>query len=171
MKTRQLTLCALLTAAALALSYLEGLLPPVVPLPGVKLGLGNVVTVFALYTLGAAPAGLVLLGRCLLGSAFAGNAGALLYSLLGGGAAWCVMAALKKSPCSVYGVSVAGAAAHGAGQAAAACVMLRSWAAVSYLPVLLAAALFTGTATAAAAAAVLRLWQRRAGAEPSGPLG
>ena len=87
MKIRQLTLCALLTAVALALSYIEGLLPPMGPLPGGKMGLGNVVTVFALYALGAVPAGEILLGRCLLGAVFTGNAGALLYSLLGGTAA------------------------------------------------------------------------------------
>lgn len=163
MSVRKLTLCALLTAAALALSCLEGLLPPAAPLPGVKLGLGNIVTVVALYALGAGPAGLVLLGRCLLGAVFAGNGAALLYSLMGGGAAWAVMALARKGPCSVYGVSIAGAAAHGCGQAAAACLMLRSGAALSYLPVLLTAALFTGTATAAGAAAVLKRWEPPAG--------
>lgn len=160
MKTQRLTLCALLTAMALALSVLEGLLPPVVPLPGVKVGLGNIVTVFAVYTLGAAPAGMILLGRCLLGAVFAGNGGALLYSLLGGGAAWCVMVLLRKGPCSIYGASIAAAAAHGWGQTAAACLMLRSLAATAYLPVLLTAAVFTGTATAAAAAGAIALWRK-----------
>ena len=85
-KTRELTLCAVLAALALALSYMESFFPLalIVPLPGVKLGLANIVTVFALYQLGAAPALCILVARCLLGSLFAGNASALLFSLLGG---------------------------------------------------------------------------------------
>ena len=84
--TKNLALCAVLTALALGLSTLESLFPVslVVPLPGVKLGLANIVTVFALYELGTAPALVILLARCGLGSLFAGNASALLFSLLGG---------------------------------------------------------------------------------------
>ena len=83
--TRQLALCAVLTALALGLSTLENLFPVtlVIPLPGVKLGLANIVTVFALYQLGPLPALCILAARCLLGSLFAGNASALLFSLLG----------------------------------------------------------------------------------------
>ena len=86
--TRQVAMCAMLTALALGLSTLENLFPVTlfIPLPGVKLGLANIVTVFALYQLGAAPALCILVARCLLGSLFAGNASALLFSLLGGGA-------------------------------------------------------------------------------------
>ena len=67
--TKELTTCALLTALALALSYLENLFPlaAAIPLPGVKLGLANVVTLFALYALGPGQALLILTGRCLLG--------------------------------------------------------------------------------------------------------
>ena len=84
--TKQLTLCALLTAMALALSYLENLFPLTlaIPIPGVKLGLANVVTLFALFALGPGEALLILLARCFLGSLFAGNVNALLFSLLGG---------------------------------------------------------------------------------------
>ena len=78
--TKNLALCAVLTALALGLSTLENLFPVslLVPLPGVKLGLANIVTVFALYQLGAVPALVILVARCLLGSLFAGNASALL---------------------------------------------------------------------------------------------
>ena len=84
--TKQLTLCGVLTALALALSYMENLFPLTlaIPLPGVKLGLANIVTVFALYALGTAPAFLILIARCLLGAMFAGNMSALIFSLLGG---------------------------------------------------------------------------------------
>ena len=119
--TRQLALCAVLTALALGLSTLENLFPVtlVIPLPGVKLGLANIVTVFALYQLGPLPA------RCLLGSLFAGNASALLFSLLGGTLAMLVMLALSRLPgLSVYGVSIGGAAGHNIGQMAAALITL-----------------------------------------------
>ena len=82
--TKQLTLCAVLTALALAFSYLENFFPLslAIPIPGIKLGLANIVTVFALYALGPAQALLILTGRCLLGAVFAGNMNALIFSLL-----------------------------------------------------------------------------------------
>ena len=148
MKTRQLTLCALLAAVALALSYVEGMLPLPVPLPGFKLGLANVVTLFALYTLGAPSALSILLVRVLLGAMFAGNASALIYSLLGGFAAMLTMIALSRSEkLSVYGVSIGGAAAHNCGQVAAAMLTLGNAAPTAYLPVLLIVALFSGALT------------------------
>lgn len=108
--TKAITTCAVLAALALALSYLESFFPPLLPLPGVKLGLANIVTVYALYALGASSALAILVVRCLLGSLFAGNASALLFSLLGGLAAMLVMIALHALPrLSVYGVSVGGA--------------------------------------------------------------
>ena len=111
--TKELTACALLTAMALGLSYLENFFPLAlaVPIPGVKLGLANIVTVFALYALGTGEAFLILFARCLLGSMFAGNMNALIFSLLGGVTAMAVMAALSRlRGLSVYGVSAGGAA-------------------------------------------------------------
>ena len=148
--TKNLALCAVLTALALGLSTLESLFPVslVVPLPGVKLGLANIVTVFALYELGAAPALVILLARCGLGSLFAGNASALLFSLLGGLTAMLVMIGLKRCRrLSIYGVSIGGAAAHNVGQMAAAVITLGNTMVLGYLPVLLAVSLVTGTLT------------------------
>ena len=81
---KNIALCAVLAALALGLSTLEGLFPIslLVPLPGVKLGLANIVTVFALYQLGAGAALAILLTRCLLGGLFAGNLSAMLFSVL-----------------------------------------------------------------------------------------
>lgn len=157
--TKQLTLCALLTAMALALSYLENLFPLslAIPVPGVKLGLANIVTVFALYALGPGQALLILLSRCFLGSVFAGNLNALFFSLLGGISSMLVMAALSRlRKLSVYGVSVGGAAAHNCGQIAAAVLTLGSAAPVYYLPVLLGVSLFTGALTGLVAACLFR---------------
>ena len=160
--TRQLALCAVLTALALGLSTLENLFPVtlVIPLPGVKLGLANIVTVFALYQLGPLPALCILAARCLLGSLFAGNASALLFSLLGGTLAMLVMLALSRLPglsgLSVYGVSIGGAAGHNIGQMAAALITLGNTAVLGYLPFLLAVSLFTGALTGFVSALLLR---------------
>ena len=155
--TRQLALCAVLTALALGLSTLENLFPVtlVIPLPGVKLGLANIVTVFALYQLGPLPALCILAARCLLGSLFAGNASALLFSLLGGTLAMLVMLALSRLPgLSVYGVSIGGAAGHNIGQMAL--ITLGNTAVLGYLPFLLAVSLFTGALTGFVSALLLR---------------
>ncbi|MEG0780536.1 MAG: Gx transporter family protein [Oscillospiraceae bacterium] len=148
--TRQLALCAMLTALALALSYMEALfpLPLLIPLPGIKLGLANIVTVFALCQLGAAPALVILLARCFLGALFAGNASALLFSLLGGVTALLVEILLTHCPgLSIFGLSMGGAAAHNCGQVAAAILTLGTVTPLGYLPVLLLVSLFTGGLT------------------------
>ena len=109
--TRQLTLCAMLTALALALSWAERFLPLslLIPLPGIKLGLANIVTLFALYALGPAQALGILLCRCTLGAFFAGNLNALIYSLFGGLTAMLTMILLRRGKhLSVYGVSLGG---------------------------------------------------------------
>ena len=158
-KTKQLALCAVLTALALGLSVMENLFPvtAVIPLPGVKLGLANIVTVFALYTLGAKNALSILIARCLLGSLFAGNFSALLFSLMGGILAMLVMIGLTHlHRLSVYGVSIGGAAAHNAGQIAAAIITLGDTAVLGYLPVLLGVSLITGTVTGLVTALLFR---------------
>ena len=157
--TKNLALCAVLTALALGLSTLESLFPVslIVPLPGVKLGLANIVTVFALYQLGVAPALVILVARCLLGSLFAGNASALLFSLLGGMGAMVVMILLRRAKgLSIYGVSIAGAAAHNIGQIGAAMIVLGGTAVLGYLPVLLGVSLVTGTLTGFVASLLFR---------------
>ena len=157
--TRELTLCAVLTALALALSYLENIFPlsMAIPLPGIKLGLANIVTLFALYALGPGQALLILISRCVLGSFFAGNLNALLFSLLGGLAAMLTMILLSRwKKLSIYGVSMGGAAAHNGGQVAAAILSLGNTAPVYYLPVLLLVSLFSGALTGLIASLLFR---------------
>lgn len=148
--TKKLALAAVLTALALGLSTLENLFPVslLVPLPGIKLGLANIVTVFALYRLGAPFALAILVARCLLGAMFAGNVSALLFSLMGGVLAMLVMILLRRAKrLSVYGVSIAGAAAHNIGQICAAMLVLGGTAVLGYLPALLGVSLVTGALT------------------------
>ena len=158
MKTRQLARSALLVAAALALSYTERFIPLnlVVPLPGVKLGLANIVTMFALYFLEKRQAFAILVLRCFLGSVFGGLSG-LAMSLTGGVLAFWTMALASKCPLfSVYGVSILGAAAHNLGQVLAASVLMGSVYTFYYLPFLLLTALATGTITGTVCAFTFR---------------
>lgn len=148
--TARLTRSAVLTALALALSVAEGLVPLTVlfPLPGLRLGLANLVTVYALCRLGWKDALGILLARCLLGSLLGGNLMALAFSLTGGLLALVVMALLLRTPgLSLFGVSIAGAAAHNTGQILAALAVLGSRAPLVYLPPLLLASLVTGGVT------------------------
>lgn len=157
--TKQLTLCGVLTTLALVLSVVENQIPLglVIPIPGIKLGLANIVTVFALYALGPGQAVMILLARCVLGALFAGNMNAMIFSLLGGLTAMAVMIALSRlRKLSVYGVSMGGAAAHNCGQVAAAILTLGNTAPLYYLPVLLGVSLFTGALTGVVAACLFR---------------
>ena len=157
MKTKRITRLALLTAIALTIFLVEAQIPALVPIPGIKLGLANVVTVFTVYALGSKDGCLVLAARIFLGAVFAGNMNALIFSLLGGFSAMLVMILLSKSRhLSIYGVSVGGAAAHNCGQIAAACLTLGSMAPLYYLPILLGASLITGAVTGVAAACLFR---------------
>jgi heptaprenyl diphosphate synthase len=158
-KTKHLTLCAILIALALALSYTERFIPlqMLIPLPGVKLGLANIVTLIALYLMGAKSAFAVLIPRCIFGAVFGGGITGLLFSLAGGILAMLTMILAKKiSLFSIYGISILGAAAHNVGQILAAMVLMNSRYIGAYLSYLLLVALFTGVATGAAGAGVLR---------------
>ena len=159
-KTKRLTLCAILIALAMALSYTERFIPlqMVVPLPGVKLGLANIVTLMALYLMGPKAAFAILIPRCVFGAVFGGGITGLAFSLIGGILAMCAMALSRKIPIfSVYGVSILGAAAHNVGQILAAMVLMQSVYVAAYLPYLLVVAVFTGLFTGGACAGVLRI--------------
>lgn len=155
---RTITQSAILIALALALSYTERFIPLqlVIPLPGVKLGLANVVTLVALYLLGWKQTLPIVLARCVLGALF-GSLTGLLFSLTGGLLSLGAMALLKKTPLfSLYGISILGAAAHNIGQILAAMLLMNSVYVCAYLPYLLIIGICTGMATGAACAGVLR---------------
>ena len=160
MKAKEITFCAVLTALALALSYTEQFIPLqlLIPLPGIKLGLANIVTLVALYLLRTKYAFWILIPRCFFGAVFGGGITALLFSLCGGLLALGVMALARKLPfLSIYGVSILGAAAHNVGQILAAMALMHSIYIGAYLPYLLIVAIFTGLLTGAACAGVLRV--------------
>ena len=157
-KAKKIALCAVMIALALALSYTERFTPLqlIIPLPGIKLGLANVVTLVALYRLKDRYAFAILIPRCILGAVFGGGITGLLFSLTGGVLALLTMSLAKKAPFfSVYGVSILGAAAHNVGQVFAAMVLLRSVYVGAYLPWLLITAIVTGLLTGAAGIGIM----------------
>ena len=163
-KTKRLTFCAVMLSLALVLSYVERFLPlqPLIPLPGIKLGLANIVMLVVLYCTDAKTAFAVLIPRCVLGAVFGGSVTSLLFSLCGGTLALALMSLVRRSSAlSVYGVSILGAAAHNVGQIAAAMLLMHSVYVAAYLPFLLIAALFTGFLTATVCNGVLRVITQR----------
>ncbi len=145
MKTKKLTTHALLLALALILSYLESLVPMSFAVPGIKLGLPNVVIVYALYKLGAKSAVSISIVRVILVSILFGNVMTMIYSLVGAALALMLMWLLKKSKkFSPVGVSVAGALGHNAGQIFTAMVLLETGGIIYYLPALCVSGAVTG---------------------------
>ncbi len=135
--SRRIVALGVLTALALVLSFLESLLPPLTPVPGIKLGLPNLVIVFLLYRMGWKEAGAVSVIRVLLVSLLFGSAVSLAYAAAGAVLSLVVMALLKRSGLfSPAGVSVAGGVIHNLAQTGVACLLLRSPALLTYLPVL-----------------------------------
>lgn len=165
MQPKKLTLCGMLTALAIVLSLAERLFPldAIVPVPGVKLGLANVVTLFALTRLSTRDAVAILLCRVALSSLLMGSVTAFLFSLFGGLLALAVMGLLLRAEgkfCSVLGVSVAGAAAHNIGQIIAAVIWMKTDAVIAYLPLLLVMSVPLGLVTGLTAAVVLSHLQK-----------
>ena len=149
MKSRRLALSAVLAAIALTIFVLEAQIPLPLPVPGLKLGLSNVVTLFALAVLGWRGAMVILLVRIVLGNIFTAQIMALLYSLAGGLLSFAVMAlllrVLKRSQLWVAGVF--GGIAHNLGQMAVAVAVTGTPALLMYLPVLLLCGIVTGAFT------------------------
>lgn len=157
MSARTVARFALLTALAMVLSWVEFLLPLPTAIPGVKLGLTNLVVLFALYRLGTRSAWCLSLLRVLLVSFTFGNAFSLWYSLAGAVLSLLVMVGLKKTgKFSATGVSVAGAVSHNLGQILVAMAVLRSAAVVYYYPALLLSGTVAGICVGLAGAVLVR---------------
>ncbi len=137
MNTKRIARYGLLIALALILSYLESLIPVFVAVPGVKMGLPNIVIMFALYSLGTKDAVIISLIRVVLAGAMFGNVFAILYSAAGAVLSLLVMALLLKTKrFGPIGVSVAGGVAHNVGQIIVAILVTETAQIVFYLPVL-----------------------------------
>ena len=149
MKTKKLALMGLLSGIALIIFVVEAQIPALVPIPGIKLGMSNIVTVFAVFTIGSWEAALILAVRIFLGAVFAGNFSTIFYSAAGGalaiGATILLKKLLKKDQLWVAGCI--GAVAHSVGQMAAAIVITETPGLLVYLPVMVVCSIVTGLFT------------------------
>lgn len=149
MNTKKLCRLALLTTIALTIFMVEAQLPTLAPIPGMKLGLANIVTIYAIYTYTPLEALLVLLCRILLGSIFSGQMVSFLYSLCGGLLCFAVSVLLRRfvPVKQLWAVSIVGAMCHNLGQILAATVLMQTVTVFYYLPPLLLCSLVTGAFT------------------------
>ena len=155
---RQLAVSSIMIGIALILSYIERFIPLqlVIPLPGVKLGLANIVTLVTLYLFDKKQCVIILVIRCFLGAVFGGGITGLMFSLTGGLFAITSMMIAKEMKCfSVYGVSVFGAAFHHIGQITVSMILMKSIYIGSYLPYLLLVGVFTALLIAAISSKVI----------------
>ena len=149
MKTKKLTLLSLLTAIALTIFMVEAQIPALVPIPGIKLGLANIITVFTVFAIGSKEAAAVLFVRIFLGAVFAGNFSTIFYSAAGGACAIGVTILLKKilTQKQLWVAGALGAIAHSVGQMAMAITLTSTPGLIAYLPVMIVISIITGTFT------------------------
>lgn len=157
MKTRKLVILAMLLAFSLIIFVIEMQLPPLVPIPGIKLGLANIITLIALVWFGRREAFILLILRIVLGAMFTGGFTMLLYSAAGGMLCFAVMSLLLKPfKNNIWILSVFGALAHNAGQIAMAMIVTSAWQVVWYMPILAVSAVLTGAFTGFTAGFVIK---------------
>lgn len=156
--SKRLALCAVLAAVALTIFVAESQIPPVVPMPGVKLGLANIVTLVAMVLLGRRDALAVLVVRLILGAAFTGGFSAFMFSAVGGLFAYIVMAALVGvfPEKMLWVVSVLAALAHNAGQILVAVFVTGTSGIAVYILILAASGVVTGAFTGLAGMFLIR---------------
>ena len=165
MKTKKLTRMALLAAIALTIFMVEAQIPALVPIPGVKLGLANIVTVFAVFAMGPGEAAAILFVRIFLGAVFAGNFSTIFYSAAGGALAIGVTILLRKvlTDKQLWVAGVLGAIAHSIGQMAMAVAITSTVGLLTYLPMMILCSIITGLFTGLCAQLLLnrgeKLWK------------
>lgn len=153
MNTKKITRLALLTAIALTIFMIEAQLPPLTPVAGIKLGLSNIITVFAAFTIGSWEAAAILAVRVFLGSVFSGQMSAILYSAAGGILSIFTTIMLRKilTKKQIWVAGSVGAMAHNVGQMLVALAITRTSQLIYYLPILLLSGIITGLFTGLAA--------------------
>lgn len=171
MKTRRLAELGLLTALALIIFILELRLPNLSAIPGIKLGLANIITVYAVFRYKPQETAMLVTSRVLLGAMFSGNLSALLYSAAGAALCLAGMLGVRRiiPPHWIWLSSMLGAIFHNIGQTLAAMCVMRSAAILGYLPVLLFSGCIAGLFTGLAAQLVLARLHPRKPDESSPP--
>lgn len=149
MRTKKITTLALFTVIALTIFIIESLIPALVPIPGIKLGLANIITLILLLNYKSSDALIVLLARIFLSAVFAGQTMSLLYSLCGGLCCFGAMYLLNRflSGHFIFITSMFGALFHNAGQLLVAYFITRTLGLMAYIPFLVLSGILTGLFT------------------------
>lgn len=157
-KTKRIALMSALAAIALTIFVIESQIPPIVPIPGIKLGLSNIITLVTMVLLGRREAGAVFTVRLILGAMFTGSVSSLLFSAAGGLCAYLLMCATVGlfPEKLLWVVSVLAALAHNAGQLVAAIWVSGTGSLLIYAPALVAAGIISGVFTGFAAMYLVR---------------
>ena len=148
-KIKRLTELALLTAAALIIFVIELQIPYPFPIPGIKPGFANIITVYAVYHYKAHEVAAVCAVRILLGAVFTGNVTALIYSAAGTLLCLLGMLPLKRilDEKHIWMTSIIGAVLHNTGQMAAALIVMQTPQLMLYYPFLLVSGCIAGAFT------------------------
>lgn len=147
MKTKSVATYGMLIALAFILSYIESIIPIPVPVPGIKLGLANLVVITALYTMGPKQAFVLSMIRIVLVGFTFGSLSTMIFSFAGAMLSWLLMVSAKRwKGFSMTGVSIIGGVGHNIGQILVAIWMIGSSILVYYLPFLIISGLATGAA-------------------------
>lgn len=141
---KRITTLAVCVAVALVLSFIEAQIPPIVPIPGIKLGLANMAIIFVLYRFGARDAACVSLLRVALSSLLFGSITGFIYGMSGAVLSFLVMALLRYTPLGTVGVSTLGGVSHNLAQIATASLIMQTNVVVYYLPYLLLSGTIAG---------------------------
>lgn len=145
MNSRKISLYGLFIALAFIFSYIESQIPIPFPVPGIKLGLANLVVIIALYGMGTKEAFVLSIVRILLVGLAYRDPSTLIFSLAGGLLSWLLMALFKKLKLfSMVGVSIIGGIAHNVGQIAVAILYVNNAGLIYYLPVLMISGVISG---------------------------
>ncbi len=157
-KTRKLALMAMLTAVSLIVFVIEAQIPAPVPIPGVKLGLANIITLVAIVILGRKEAGAILFVRIVMASVFAGGVSGFMFSLAGGALAYALMCLTVKlfPEKMLWCASILGAIAHNIGQLAVSVWITGTVSILVYAPALIASGIITGAFTGFGAVYLVR---------------
>lgn len=156
-KTKKTTVMAFSVALAMILSYVESQIPSLIPVPGVKMGLANIVVVFTLYKLGGKQAIVISLIRVFLLALMFGSLVSMVYSIAGAVLSLISMFILKKLDMfSTVAVSVVGGVMHNVGQIVMACIILSTDLIRYYLPFLMISGILSGIVIGLVAATIIK---------------
>lgn len=161
MNSKKIATYGLLVALAFILSYIESLFPMPIPIPGIKLGLANLVVLTALYSLGVKEAFVLSVIRIVLVGFTFGSPSTMIFSLAGGLLSWFLMSLFKHTKLfSLIGVSIIGGISHNVGQIVMAILVVENVNIIYYLPFLLISGVITGTLIGVIGAMIVKRIQK-----------